>query len=453
VEQAAALLRQVRQRHPDNFWVNQELAKTLYDLRPPPVEEAIRCYTAAAALRPRSPCVRLNLGVALFDKGQLDEAIAEYHEAIRLNKNFALAHNGLGAALAVKGQLDEAIAEYQEALRIKKDFAEAHHHLGTALAGKGHLDEAIAECREAIRIKKDFAEAHVDLGTILGVKGQLDEAIAECGEGIRIKKDDPGAHYNLGRVLSHKGQLDEAIAEYREAIRLKKDFAIAHNNLGFNLREKGCLDEAIAEFREAIRLQEDFAMARNNLHQAEQWVQLDKRLPDILQGKDQPKDVAERVAFAELCQLYPKQYAAAARFYGEAFAAEPKRADDLDAQPRYNAACAAALAGCGQGQDAAGLDEKERTRLRRQSLDWLRADLEAWGRLLAKEPDKARPVAAGALQHWLEDPDFAGVRGPEALAKLPEAERQPWQKLWADVADTLARAQPRTAPDKKPDPK
>jgi hypothetical protein len=49
----------------------------------------------------------------------------------------------------------------------------------------------------------------------------------------------------------------------------------------------------------------------------------------------------------------------------------------------------------------------------------------------------------------LVDPEFAGVRGPEALAKLPESERQPWQKLWADVAATLARAQGKTMPEKK----
>ena len=53
------------------------------------------------------------------------------------------------------------------------------------------------------------------------------------------------------------------------------------------------------------------------------------------------------------------------------------------------------------------------------------------------------------MRHWLGDPDFAGVRGPEALAKLPEAEREPWQKLWDDVANTLARAQADTTPEKK----
>jgi serine/threonine-protein kinase len=124
-------------------------------------------------------------------------------------------------------------------------------------------------------------------------------------------------------------------------------------------------------------------------------------------------------------------------------------ADDLSAGHRYNAACAAALAGCAQGKDAAALESKEYARLRRQALDWLRADLEAWGGLLDKEPDKIRPILVQQLRHWLVDTDFAGVRGPQALAQLPEAERQPWQKLWDDVASLLARAQARTTPEKE----
>jgi hypothetical protein len=47
---------------------------------------------------------------------------------------------------------------------------------------------------------------------------------------------------------------------------------------------------------------------------------------------------------------------------------------------------------------------------------------------------------APGLQHWLRRPYFAGVRELDSLGRLPEAERQAWQRLWADVADTLTRA-------------
>jgi serine/threonine protein kinase/Flp pilus assembly protein TadD len=485
VEQAVAVLREGQRRHPANFWINHDLALWLVMSRPAHLEEAVRYYTAAVALRPLSPGVHLNLGNALADKGQQDEAIAEYHEAIRLKKDYPEAHYNLGVALKDKGQLDEAIAEYREAIRIKQDFAEAHDNLGWVLANKGQVDEAIVEHREAIRLKKDSYMAHMHLGIDLGSKGQLEEAIAEFSEAIRLKKDYPEAHYNLGNALHDKGEVDEAIAEFHEAIRLKKDYALAHYNLGNVLRKKGQLDEAITEYREAIRLQKDYPEAHCNLglalmnkgqfreavdelrlghqlgsrnprwpypsaqwlRQAERLADLDARLPKLLKGEAQPGDAGDRLALALLCQQpYKQLYAASARWFAEAFAADPRIADELQGGHRYNAACAAALAGCGKGKDASGLDEKERTRLRRQALDWLRADLKA----LAKqrnswwpgEADQARQI----LQHWQQDPDFAGVRGPEALARLPEAERQSWRELWTDVEKTLDKTQGKAAP-------
>ena len=55
--------------------------------------------------------------------------------------------------------------------------------------------------------------------------------------------------------------------------------------------------------------------------------------------------------------------------------------------------------------------------------------------MLEKEPDKARPLVRARMQHWQQDPDFNGVRGGGALAKLPEAERHEWRKLWQEVEE------------------
>jgi hypothetical protein len=134
-----------------------------------------------------------------------------------------------------------------------------------------------------------------------------------------------------------------------------------------------------------------------------------------------------------------ERYAAAARYYADIFTAEPRFLATPLAYHRYRAACAAARAGCGVGRDAADLDEASRAGFRPQALDWLWAELDSWRRLLEKQPGNAWLVARD-LRDWLADPHFVGVRGPEALARLPEAERQAWQKLWADVADTLTRA-------------
>jgi tetratricopeptide (TPR) repeat protein len=261
---AERLLRRAQVGRPADFWINHELAHALImRTKPEDLGEGIRFLQAALALRPQTPVVHNNLGIALWKKGRLDEAIAEYREALRLKNDYPAAHNNLGVALNDKGDVDGAIAEYREAIRLKPNDAMPHCNLGVYLSDRGRLDEAIAEYREALRLKKDDPITHNNLGNALREKGLLDEAIAECREAIRLQKDYPNAHYNLGNALREKGRLDGAIAEYREALRLNKDFPRAHCNLGVVLTDKGRLDEAIAEYREALRTRQPFPEAYN----------------------------------------------------------------------------------------------------------------------------------------------------------------------------------------------
>lgn len=132
---------------------------------------------------------------------------------------------------------------------------------------------------------------------------------------------------------------------------------------------------------------------------------------------------------------------AALRYYKDKLATDLKLANHLYFPSHYNVACSAALVGCDQSQGtvADGLNDVERARLRQQALDWLRNDLTMWSQHLAKQPDQVRSRAQQALRIWQQDAAFEGVRG-DALAKLPEAERQLWQRLWADVELTLNKA-------------
>jgi hypothetical protein len=213
------------------------------------------------------------------------------------------------------------------------------------------------------------------------------------------------------------------------------------------LRKQGEFRQALA----ALRRGDELGSRRPGWrYPSPQWVQecqrlvdLDVRLPDFLARKATPAIPAERIELAQVCSL-KGLHRAAARFYEEALAAQP----GLDVVHRYRAACAAALAGCSQGKDAGELDDKERARLRQKALDWLRADLEAWRRLLDRLPAKSRLLIVRNMQHWRADPAIAGVRDEQALARLPEAERQQWQKLWNDAGDLLARLQAKTTQKK-----
>jgi serine/threonine-protein kinase len=421
---------------PDHAEAHRNLAIAL--LERGKLADAESACRASLKLQPRSAEAHSTLGTVLHDRGKLLQAEAAQRQAIVLNPNLAEVHSNLGTVLQDRGKLEEAIDEHRLAVRLKPDSPLVHYCLGTALYASKQFDEAIASFRRALQLQKDYPDAHNYLGIVHHQKGQHDEAIACFRQAIALKTDDADAHNNLGLALRARRLVDEAISEFKQAIRFKKDYAEAHNNLGAALQARGELDEAIACFRQAIRLQKDYAEAHNNLTTTLQWKAALAKLPLILKGEAQPADAAECVVLATVCQMpFQKLYAASARFHEEAFSRQAALAD-IPGQ-RYNAACAAALAGCGQSKDAADLPDKERVRLRRQALTWLRADLAAWRRLLEKDTSRAGPIVLQQMRHWQQDSDFAGVRG-DAVARLPEAEREGWRQLWTDVADTLARA-------------
>jgi len=165
-------------------------------------------------------------------------------------------------------------------------------------------------------------------------------------------------------------------------------------------------------------------------------------------GTDDPTNAVDYALLATFCQERKSLYLAASRFFRQAFTADLNLAESWRLSHRYNAACAAALAGCGQGNDATDLDDVQKSLWRRQALDWLRADLTLWTKLLEQPPANLRmnlrlksvpKTLQQLLTHWQKDTDFAGVRGPASLAKLPVAERQAWGQFWRDVEMMLSR--------------
>jgi tetratricopeptide (TPR) repeat protein len=291
----------------------------------------------------------------------------------------------------------------------------------------------MAAYREALTLNPDYAEAHTNLGNALWNKGDLAGAMACYRKAIACKPDLVEPHYNLGVTLNVQGDPAGASAAFRKAIELKPDYAEAHNNLGIALKEQGNLVGAIAAYEKAIAFKPDLAEPRRNLVIARRETELEAKLPAYLAGKAKPANSAEQIDLANLCARKHLNHASA-RFFEAGFEAEPGLANDLARGHRYNAACAAVLAGCGQGKDSPPVDQKERVRLRQKAVEWLRADLGAWREQLNKEPVKTRPDVEKTLSHWLTDPDLSGVRDREALAKLPEAERGQWKKFWQEVA-------------------
>ncbi len=439
------------------------------------------------------------LGNLLNATGALAEARKAYEAAVAIRQKLADAHptvteyqsdlagshGNLGNLLSATGKLAEAREAYEAALLIWQKLADAH--------------------ATVTEYQSKLAASHNNLGLLLGATGAPAEARKAYEAGLLILRKLAGAHptvtqyqsnaaashNNLGALLRDTGAPAEALKAHEAALAIRLKLAREHpefpeyaSEIGASLSNMAVLDIDAKRFADgrvlllqAIDWQKK-ALASNPrnptyrqflanhltilIHAARglgrddeatdarrelaelgatgpRFAATDARLAAAMRGQA-PKDNAERLALAQ--RAYDTaRFTTAARLWAEALQADPTLAESRRPQHRYDAACAAALAGSGKAIDDPAPDDAARAKLRGQALMWFKSELAAWSRLLQSGTTEAKRDIARNLKHWQVDADLAGVRETGALQQLPEEERKAWNALWAEVNELLKKAQ------------
>jgi tetratricopeptide (TPR) repeat protein len=323
---AETILRNAQRRHPDDVWLNYELAECLEKLGRN--QEAVRFYMAARSVRPE---VAHQLAHALAGIGENDEAIAVFQELTRLRPGIGRHFRCLGELLHRTGHQKDAAAvietaigtlrqellerpgdarlafnlanmlafiqKHEEsaavlrmALLANPDDATLHEGLGSSLRSLGKLDAAIEELRAAIRLKPDYGRAHSSLAEALEAKNDLAGAESEYRKALAHEPGVHGTYESLGYLLEKLKRPADALVEYRKAGKIDPNCAAVHRGCGSALQSLGKIDEAITEYRTAIRRSPSDSFS---LYYYEQILMSQGRLDEVL------------AEYRELCRLHP----------------------------------------------------------------------------------------------------------------------------------------------------
>ena len=350
------------------------------------------------------------LASAAFELANLTAAIGDQQDALRAAEE----------ALAIRERLAR---ENPTVTQFQSDLAGSHNNIGNLQREMGHPGESLESNGRARAIFEQLTREHPespdfasDLGGTLNNIAMIDLTRKRYGEA--------------------RTKLEQAIVWQKKARAANPRNPVYHQ---FMVNHMTNLFQAANGLKDSVAAAEAQREVDELKTSDPRFAAIDARLAAVFKGES-PKDNPERLALAR--RAYDTgRHTAAARLWGDALEAHPKLADDRQAQHRYNAACAAALAGSGKGKDDPTPDEAARVRLRGPARAWLAAELAAWTRLLEAATPAQRTEIAQTLQYWQKDTDLAGVRESKAIDKLPEAERDGWRLYWKKVAATLARAQ------------
>jgi tetratricopeptide (TPR) repeat protein len=279
------------------------------------LDEAIWHWQRAAEIQPSDSVVRLRLGEAFFQQGQIEQAAAQFNEAVRIAPSrprvaldmarLALArgdptgsvdwaeaaaklapecgeiHRLLAQAHRQAGDLEAARAAFELADRFPNDLGwddpiaaevlalrrDAHAMVQTAeqLLQQDQFRQAIA-LLEAV-LAKDEREPQVFavLGRALVQAGKFPRADEVLARGVARHPDSPDVWFQRGGVQFHLKRFAAAEASFRAAIERKPDFALAHFNLAHACEQQNRFDDAIGSLRNAIRFRPGYAPAHLNL--------------------------------------------------------------------------------------------------------------------------------------------------------------------------------------------
>jgi serine/threonine-protein kinase len=452
-------------------------------------DEAMEQLEYAQRIDPNSGWVHLMIGQVLQGQKRIDEAIVKCETAIRLEPSLFEAHLVLGDLWREKQSPQKALFEYDKALAMRPDNANTINRRRGIQVQLGFGEEVRADWENALKAGSPDHGAwygYAELCLYLGKQAEYERACHEL-LGRFGSTTEPRVCEQIGRacllgtvgaedgtraaaLIEHAVRADlppseawaypyfliaQGLARYRArdfdgAVRaiqgeaLRVHGPLPHLVLAMAHQRAGRTDDA---FRSLSRAISGYDWRRVDSHDAWLYHTLRREaeplvmpnLAALIAGKAKPRTQAERIALIAVCQS-TRRTATAARLFSEAFDLDPAIANRLEEGHRYNAACCAARAGCGDGKDAADLSEQDRASWRERARLWLRDDLVANRALLSGAPTAERRALPGKLESWLRDPDLACVREDGKLLKLPFAEQEAWRVLWRDARSLLAEA-------------
>lgn len=183
-------------------------------------ERAAALYGRVNELRPHSPDILFNLGVALYHCRQLDKAAAALAESADLDERPADTHYSLAVIAAERDDHENAILELHHATERAPSRADYYALLGQEFFKVRYWQGAAGAYRHAAAIEPSEATHFLHLGDALLRFQDLKGAIDAFKHAERLDPQLPEINYLIGFGCETDSQLDQAREFYERQLAL-----------------------------------------------------------------------------------------------------------------------------------------------------------------------------------------------------------------------------------------
>ena len=184
-------------------------------------QQALQIFEYGATKYPRSPRLRVGLGVAEYSLGDYAKAVQSLCQAVDLNPGDTKVLDFLGKMYDVSPEMAEEVTKrLARFVRLYPDSAPANYYYALSLrkrvlAGPQQNRDAEALLEKAVQLDPKFADAHYQLGLLFEDQGENQKAIREYEIAAKLDAGSKMVHYRLARLYAKAGHSDLARKEFQ----------------------------------------------------------------------------------------------------------------------------------------------------------------------------------------------------------------------------------------------
>jgi tetratricopeptide (TPR) repeat protein len=236
---------------------------------------AVAALEGAAARRPDSPDVLVDLSIAYFHVDQYRKALEPIGKALARDPRSAAAHHMAGKTHFMLGEFPKAVEELTTALRFAPHDNDVEYTLGLAYLKQRDFARAKAVYDRMVVRLGDRAPLRVLIGRAYRETDFLAEAIAEFKKALALDPRFPRVHYYLGLTYLLKNgaaSIPDARREFEVELAAHPDEFFANYYLGILAIIERRWEPAIGYLEKACRLEPNNPDPYFHLSQAYQGV-------------------------------------------------------------------------------------------------------------------------------------------------------------------------------------
>ena len=221
--------------------------------------------TSSKPITGGAPANEFDAAIALMSKRRFAEAEAQATALLARFPRSAAAANIRAAAQMEQGKGSAALASFNQAIQLDPDYTEAREHLGRLLMDRGRLNEAKATLREALALAPGRASALTAFGIALNKEGKPERALPFLERAISAAPKSAETLMTLGNSYTLLREYEKGEETLERAAEASSGTSPSIMSLLGQARARlGKSDAALADYDAALAVAPDHPMALAN---------------------------------------------------------------------------------------------------------------------------------------------------------------------------------------------